>query len=415
MLTKLRQKSVEELLLFGYLIRLIAVIYSILHDETVSHIKYTDIDYHVFTNGSIALVDGKSPYRDIEFRYSPLVALFFSPNTLNPHVGKFMLITADILCGHLQYRLNIYQGTHRLNSKLYLIIWLFNPLTIGISSRGSFEPIITLLILTSLYCLINNIYVLAGLVYGLSIHLKLYPIIYAVALYLYLIQKRPYLIVQSKLTYWLKTFSPNSSHLKFFISTGVSIVLSCYGSYSFYGKDYIEQSFIYHLRRKDLQHNFSAYFYLFKKFPNYQDELSVSAFSAQLIGISVITAIFSSFDTNRRIKLRKLTFSLFAVTFIFVSLNKVCTSQYFNWYLIFLPLILESLNLGACKLCLIILAWTSTQSVWLLFAYLYEYQGYNVIDYVGGSSFVFLVSNLLILFTLCYNFDARTTNKSYSN
>lgn len=406
-------KSVGTLLVYAFITRLLLVAYSIYHDSTIEHIKYTDIDYKVFTNGSRAMLEHRSPYDDIEYRYPPIVALIFLPNILLKCecFGKLLLIGVDILCGQLNYRLNIHQGTNRQNSKLYLLLWLFNPITLAISTRGSFEPILTLLILTSVYLLINSQFILAGLLFGLSIHVKLYPIIYSICLYGYMIQKKPYLITQSKLSYWIKTLSPGFSQVKFFTSTLISLSVSCYLSYLYYGQEYIEQSFLYHLKRKDFQHNFSIYFYLFKLLPNYQDHLSVIAFVSQAVGVLVLSLTYLSLDTNRRTKLKKLSFSLFGTTFLFVSLNKVCTSQYFSWYLTFLPLILDSLNLGTYQAYSIVAAWLLSQANWLLFAYLYEYQHLDVADHVGNSSVLFLLSNLWILSTVCQHFDASPKNR----
>lgn len=400
-------KSTGNLLLYGFIVRLIALSYSILHDKHVDHIKYTDIDYHVFTNGTKAILDGRSPYDDPEYRYPPLVALVFFANILlNENSGKLLLIFSDILCGQVLYTLNIHQGVHRINSKLFLIIWLFNPITIAISTRGSFEPIITLLVIVSVYLLIRGDNFFAGLLYGLTIHIKLYPIIYAISFYFYIVQRKPYMKTQTKVYYWLKTLTPNSSHLKFFVSSGISLLLSSYISYIYYGQDYIEQSFLYHLKRRDTQHNFSVYFALFNLFPEYQDRISTLAFALQFSAVLLVSLLYISFSTNRRVRLRRLTFSLFASTFVFVSLNKVCTSQYFNWYLIFLPLISESIKIRFSKVLCLITTWLLPQAIWLFFAYLYEYQHYDVLFYVYISSAIFLVSNLYIVVTLCDKFDA---------
>ena len=327
------------------------------------------------------------------------------------NTGKFILILVDIICGHLHYKFNIHQGTNRLNSKLFLSLWLFNPVTIAISTRGSFEPIITVLVLTSVFLLTNNHYILAGLMYGLTIHIKLYPIIYAISFYGYIIQKEPYMTTQGKLYYWLKTLSPRFTHIKYFSAALVSLVTSTYLSYAYYGQQYIESSFLYHLKRKDLQHNFSIYFYLFRILPSHQDSLNTLALLTQLGGILLISLLYLSLDSNRQIKLRQLSFSLFATTFLFVSLNKVCTSQYFNWYLIFVPFILDSLKMKTNRAYSIVLAWLLSQANWLFFAYLYEYQGYDVLDQVGNSSILFLLSNLWILSTLCQNFDASLKSR----
>lgn len=405
--------SVGTILLYGFIIRLLALSYSIVHDSYISHIAYTDIDYNVFTNGSLAIVEGRSPYNDTEYRYPPLVALIFVPNVLlNASLGKFILIVADIIGGYFQYMLNIYEGTNRYNSKLYLMLWLFNPVTIAISTRGSFEPIITLLVLASIYLLIEQSYILGGLTYGLSTHIKLYPVIYMIAIYGFMIQRKPYLITQSRVFYWIRTIAPNMNHVKFFTSAFVSLVISTYFSYKYYGWDYLEQSILYHLRRRDLQHNFSVYFYLFRLLPQYSGVLSSLAFVLQAVGVAVISTFYLSMDTNRRIRLRKLSFSLFCSTFLFVSLNKVCTSQYFNWYLIFLPLILDSLRLSKSQAYSLMSAWLLSQANWLFFAYLYEYQKFDIINLVGNSSIMFLLSNMWILSTLCSNFDSTLRRSS---
>ena len=54
------------------------------------------------------------------------------------------------------------------------------------STRGSNDNIITLLVYATLYYLLKKEYVKAGLVYGLSVHFKIYPIIYAPVFYLFI-------------------------------------------------------------------------------------------------------------------------------------------------------------------------------------------------------------------------------------
>lgn len=407
-------QPVEKILLYGFVFRLLALAYSAGHDCFIDHIKYTDIDYHVFTNGSRSLVNNENIYlHNTEYRYSPLISLIFVPNLfINMNFGKLILVISDTLCGYLLYILNIHQGTHRMKSKLFLILWLFSPSTWIISTRGSFEPILMMLILFTVKTLaISNQYILSGLLYGLLIHLKLYPIIYAFTIYIYLINKKPYLKTQTKISYWLNTLKPNYNHYKYFISTLVALFGATYLSYIYYGNSYIEASFLYHLKRLDLQHNFSVYFYLFRLTKNHTQLQKLSSFLAfllQLMAVFVLSCQYSSFDLNRRVKLRKLTFSLFTTTFIFVSLNKVCTAQYFNWYIIFLPLILDSLKLSVKDGLKLLALWFLSQANWLLFAYLYEYQQYeNLVNIVGLSSFAFLLTNLYILFRLCQNYDVK--------
>src|SRR6201999_4395916 len=79
---------------------------------------------------------------------------------------------------------------------------------------------------------------------------------------------------------------------------------------------------------------------------------------------------------------RDLPTTMLAQTLAFVTFNKVCTSQYFLWYLIFLPLylpdssLLRRPSLGIAALSL----WVLGQAAWLQ-------QGYQL-EFLGNSTFV---------------------------
>lgn len=398
----------------GLLVRLVAFTYSILHDNLIEHIKYTDIDYKVFTNASRAMLNNKSPYEDQEYRYPPIIAALFLPNILiNEQVGKLFLIISDLSCAYLHFKLNTNQGSNRVNSKFYLSLWLFNPVTIAISTRGSFEPILAVLILNMINLLNLNQLVLAGALYGLSIYVKMYPVIYCITIYGFLLQKKPYMITKSRLLHWIDNLTPSYSHFKFFISAATTMLSLTFVSYKIYGQEFLEQSFLYHLKRRDLQHNFSVYFYLFRILPNYQQTVSFLAFVAQFCGITILSVNYLSYESNRRAKLKKLTFSLFSITFLFVALNKVCTSQYFIWYLVILPLVIDSIKLGRKQAYRLITGWIFFQVEWLLMAYLYEYQKLQILHLVGGASVLFLMSNLWILVMMCRHFNPYQKDDAY--
>ncbi|KAF2837019.1 glycosyltransferase family 50 protein [Patellaria atrata CBS 101060] len=74
--------------------------------------------------------------------------------------------------------------------------------------------------------------------------------------------------------------------------------------------------------------------------------------------------------------------TMLAQTFAFVTFNKVCTSQYFLWYLVFLPFYLPSSSLlHQPKLGLTALGlWIFGQVFWLQ-------QGYQL-EFLGKSAFV---------------------------
>jgi len=69
------------------------------------------------------------------------------------------------------------------------LIALLNPLTIVLSTRGSSDIIVLFLVLVTLRLLVSERILLGGLVYGLSVHFKIYPIIYSVPICLFIGRK----------------------------------------------------------------------------------------------------------------------------------------------------------------------------------------------------------------------------------
>jgi len=66
---------------------------------------------------------------------------------------------------------------------------MLNPILISVSTRGEAESIINLLILAMLYNLLKGNYKASAIYYGLSVHFKIYPIIYALPIELYINHK----------------------------------------------------------------------------------------------------------------------------------------------------------------------------------------------------------------------------------
>ena len=67
--------------------------------------------------------------------------------------------------------------------------WLHNPLVMNVSTRGSAESVIVALVLLTIHLYQQKVFLLTGLVYGLAIHLKIYPLIFCLSLYVPLTQK----------------------------------------------------------------------------------------------------------------------------------------------------------------------------------------------------------------------------------
>jgi phosphatidylinositol glycan class M len=67
-----------------------------------------------------------------------------------------------------------------------MLLWLYNPFTATISTRGSCDSLVTVMLLATLLMLLQGQIVLPALLYGLAVHFRIFPIVYAPAIVLYL-------------------------------------------------------------------------------------------------------------------------------------------------------------------------------------------------------------------------------------
>jgi len=275
--------------------------------------KYTDIDYQVFTDAAAHLSNGQSPYERDTYRYTPLLALLLQPNLfLAASFGKFLFVAADLLCGYLITRINGLNG-HPADLKS-LLFWFYNPVTVAISSRGNAESVMACLVLAFIYFLRRGHFPLAGLFYGLAVHFKIYPVIYAPAIALYIV--KPTLATLSSPFKLLL-----NARLWLFGATAlVSLAALTGGFYLIYGWQFLHETYLYHVGRQDIRHNFSPYFYLiYLKDQTWQSSSFLKIFCFVPQAAFVLVTSVSFYD--------ELELCLLCLTFLFVSFNKVCTSQ----------------------------------------------------------------------------------------
>lgn len=186
----------------------------------------------------------------------------------------------------------------------------------NLSSRGSSDILVTVLVLGTVYFLKKKRIFLAGVLYGTVVHFKIYPIVYCLLFYMFLKENQSF-INRKSITFGV-------------ISGGVFLVLTGV-FYAKYGWEFLYEGYLYHLIRKDHRHNFSIQFLnIYLTFFDFSRVKSILTFLPTFILIGLISVKFR----------RNLFFALYLISFVFVIFNKVVTAQYFIWFSQFFPLVL---------------------------------------------------------------------------
>ncbi|CAI8607445.1 unnamed protein product [Vicia faba] len=361
--------DIRSLLRFSAIFRVILILYGEWQDSHME-VRYTDVDYIVFSDAASLVASGSSPYNRTTYRYSPLLAFLLVPNSLlHRSWGKFLFSSADILVGYFIYYILKLQKVPENLCNYSVMAWLFNPFTFTIGTRGNCEPIVSAMILWIIVCLMKGNVLQSAIWYGLVVHFRIYPIIYSIPIILVLdpnffpsgqkpvlrnwsaVQKErpedpngwftPLNLLKSIFT-WNRVIFGLVSGSVFLFCTGLFFCL--------YGWEFLHEALLYHLTRTD---------------PSFAKDLP---------------------------------FCLFVQTVSFVAFNKVITAQYFVWFFSLLPLILPwskmKLKWGGLS-C--ILLWIGAQTHWLMWGYLLEFKGKNVFLQLWVAGLMFLAANIFIL------------------
>jgi phosphatidylinositol glycan class M len=140
----------------------------------------------VFTDAARLVAGGRSPYERDTYRYTPMLAWALVPSVLrwprgHPLWGKLLFSACDLVVGYLIEQVLVTGGSVASAKRgiEWASIWLLNPVVINISTRGSADCIISMLVLLTLLLVMRRQPVLGGIVHGLAIHFKIYPVIYS--------------------------------------------------------------------------------------------------------------------------------------------------------------------------------------------------------------------------------------------
>lgn len=90
--------SFKSLFLISALFRVFLILYGEWQDAHME-VRYTDVDYFVFSDAATLMASGRSPYERATYRYSPLIAFLLMPNLFIHHSwGKFLFSASGMLC-----------------------------------------------------------------------------------------------------------------------------------------------------------------------------------------------------------------------------------------------------------------------------------------------------------------------------
>jgi GPI mannosyltransferase 1 subunit M len=350
----------------AFLLRAVLLVYGLWQDAN-SPLKYTDIDYLVFTDAARFTFSPQgvgssswlgSPYARETYRYTPLLAWLLYPTTW-PGVfwfsfGKVLFAAADLAAGWLLVRVLVrrQRGMDMGRALRFASIWLLNPMVATISTRGSSEGLLGVLVAALLCAVLERRVVLAGLLLGFSVHFKIYPFIYAPAIVWWMDAERmeggkegpkekkkssattAVAFSSSPLAPLLRFLTPDRIHLAA-VSLATFAALNA-AMYVLYGHEFLQHTFLHHVTRIDHRHNFSPYnvlLYLESARPYIRATTAAAAGPGAARGLHIESVAFLPQLLLSCVLIplvgakKDLPATMLAQTFAFVTFNKVCTSQ----------------------------------------------------------------------------------------
>mmetsp|Transcript_31928 Transcript_31928/g.67125 ORF Transcript_31928/g.67125 Transcript_31928/m.67125 type:complete len:560 (+) Transcript_31928:88-1767(+) len=481
-------------------------------------VRYTDIDYDVFTDAAFHAAHGRSPYARHTYRYTPFLAkLLALPLEYGSdggsgglwgavfsmrYFGKIIFCIADVICGYIIVVLrrkkritsgannqhvnngdkrgwkNIIDLSPELKDALW---WLYNPLPINICTRGSAESLVVLLPVLATVA-IADMYqsrpsletrwrggtlqimaraCFAGIIHGIGIHAKLYPVIYTISFmanfsrqqqqremlarkgskkqnskddvgWRYLLSeqmqfigrcfccddpsksegistfpwKHPMQILVLAM-FWVQRLLFTMSSILFLVVSLGTVGILTYLAVYYYGQEALDEGLLYHFQRVDHRHNYSMYWYWIY-LARGRAEIALSqlaekaaenaSISASAWGyIPLIPQVLILGFSSLGIAPYDLSFALFCQTFAFVAFNKVITAQYFTWYLCLLPLCSDSVDWKSKDMYLSLGMLIVSIITWLLSAFSLEMLGWKSHRQVWMASLFFFIANVNLL------------------
>ena len=424
-------------------LRLLALVWGAVQDARTAapRVPYTDVDYLVVSDAARIVLAGGSPFARATFRYSPLLAWLCVPNeialsALIPRslaklaglsaaaadasrplaaFGKLCFCAADVVVGRLIYAVLSALGEQHRTAALCSAIFLLSPLAINVSTRGSADSLVVLLILLTIRLLLARRELWAAAAFGTAVHLRIFPIVHALPFALFLDSayeaglspgggvQRPESArapttasaVGVSVGAWVRALV-SWRRVRFgFVSGGTFFALGGL-FYALYGAEFVREAYLFHISRVDTRHNFSLFFYdLYLRGTSGAEQPSgprpvlwgLAAFAPQLGAAAAIGSLLY----------RDLPLCVFAQTLAFVAFNKVITAQYFSWFLSLLPLVAARSRMSGQEAACLVAVWVAAELHWLFWAYHLELEGQTVFLGVWCAGAIFFCANVLVL------------------
>jgi len=257
---------------------------------------------------------------------------------------------------------------------IYSIYYLYNPIIILSVAKGNYDPMFFMLIFLILISLELDIYLLAGAIYGISIHFEYFPIIYLPGVILYIFYKshlkdfykdnqkendsllnnkiiarfsdylwfKVFLIIKSLITEFLEMLSFifgtlfSIRSIKFLFSTLFFYLMVFTFFYLIFGEDYLNDIFFYPIFSKSDKPNFSVfhYFSLFLKKAYVKKVFLLSLYLVQVVFI-ILSNVYLYKDIN---------LCILMTTWIYVIFGKEVSLRNISWIFILLCLNMHTMR-----------------------------------------------------------------------
>lgn len=389
-----------------------------------------------------ALASLGDPFSRETYRYTPFLGLMLAPaqsyDFLWPWFGKLLFALADVGCAWLMWAILDERALMHAHEAPGLrsawathlpgLLWLLNPFPAQIATRGSAESLVGLLVLGTLYLLMcatpelslvrepersetpkeehdpSELRVAqpaawygAACLLALAVHLKVYPVIYGASVVAHLINYRHHVMV---LLCGIRA-PKRSDVVKLAIDFALLSAAICAAltllAWALWGQPYLDHAILYHLSRKDHRHNFSVYF-LSTYLTMTEAPRSWLSRALSLSWWSFVPQLSTTALAGFWLGGQDLILACAVQTVVFVAWNKVLTSQYFLWYLWFLPVVALTMTFRRrWEVPVLLGAWVGAQALWLAFAYRLEFQGVHTFVPLWASSLVLLAVHVVII------------------